>query len=283
MVQITARISDELEAALNRWAADEGLQRADLIRNILTEAVGARREGRAVFDRPVLPTPADLRHLTAEVRTLLVELNRVLRQNGKRDAELAQSAKEDAIGVSEARTAIIAQLTAEMGRLTDLLLTRIEELPAEQIAALAASPVMTGIMAALKRIEEHSGFKEIRTLQEAHTIALRTLNATIKQSVEVPRTIVRFLIWDQDWSPRRVVVGLALFWLVCVASYHGVARMLPVSWLAVRSSDLQIGNTSHATCALLRYRFSTTNCDTRFDGDTMRVTVKQNRLAEARR
>lgn len=199
MGQITARISDELEAALNRWAADDGLQRADLIRNILTEAADAHRERRAMFDRPALPTPADLQHLTAEVRNLLVELNRVLRQNGKRDAELAQSAKEDAIGVSEARTAIIAQLTAEMGRLTDLLLARIADLPAGQVAALTASPVMTGIIAALKRIEEHPGLKEMRTLQEAHTIALRTLNVTIKQSVEAPRTIVRFLVWDRDW------------------------------------------------------------------------------------
>jgi len=142
---------------------------------------------------------------------------------------------------------------------------------------------MTEIMAALKRIEEHPGLKEMRILQDAHTSALRTLNATIKQSVEAPRTVVRFLVWDQDWSPRRVMVGLALSWLVCVTSYHGLARMLPASWLAVRSSDLQTGNTSHATCALLRYRFSTTDCDTRFDGDTMRVTVKQNRPAEARR
>ncbi|MDD1453043.1 hypothetical protein NHF48_022360 [Sphingomonas sp. H160509] len=138
---------------MNRWAADDGLQRADLIRNILTEAADARRERRAMFDRPALPTPADLQHLTAEVRNLLVELNRVLRQNGKRDAELAQSAKEDAIGVSEARTAIIVQLTAEMRRLTDLLLARIADLPAGQVAALTASPVMTGIIAALNRIE----------------------------------------------------------------------------------------------------------------------------------
>lgn len=283
MGQITARISDELEAALNRWAADDGLQRADLIRNILTEAADARRERRVMFDRPALLTPADLQHLTAEVRNLLVELNRVLRQNGKRDAELAQSAKEDAIGVSDARTAIIAQLTAEMGRLTDLLLARIAELPAGQVAALTASPVMTGIIAALKRIEEYPGLKEMRTLQEAHTIALRTLNVTIKQSVEAPRTIVRFLVWDRDWSPRRVMAGLALFWLVCVASYHGAARMLPVSWLAVRSSDLQTGTSSQATCALLRYRFSTNDCDTRFDDGTMRVTVVRNMRAEARR
>lgn len=283
MVQVTARISDELEAALNCWAADNGQQRADLIRNILTEAADARREGRATFDRAVLPTPADFQHLTAEVRNLLVELDRVLRQNGKRDAELAQSAKMDAIGVSEARTAIIMQLTAEMGRQIDLLLARIAELPAEQVAALSAAPMMTDIAAALKRIERHPDLKEMRVLQEAHTIALRTLGATIRQAIEEPRTIVRFPVWDRDWSARKVVAGMALVWLVCVASYHGLARMLPVSWLAVRSSDLQTGDTAYATCALLAYRFSTTDCDTRFDGDTMRVTVKRATPAKGKR
>jgi hypothetical protein len=282
MGQVTARISDELEAALTRWAADDGLQRADLIRTILTEAADARREGRAMFDRPALLTLADLQHLTARIGKLVDDLDLVLRRDRGRDAKLVKLEREDAIGVSEARTVIIAQLTAEMGRLTDLLLTRIAELPAAQVAALTASPVMTGIMAALKRIEEHPGHKEMRTLQEAHTIALRTLNAMIKQSIEAPRTIVRFLVWDQDWSPRRVMVGLALFWLVCVVSYHGLARVLPASWLAVRSSDLQTGTTDLATCALLRYRFSTTDCDTRFDGDTMRVKVKLNMPAEAR-
>lgn len=283
MGQVTARISDELEAALNRWAADEGLQRADLIRNILVEGVDARRERRAIFDRPALPTPADLQHLTAEVRNLLVELNRVLRQNGKRDAELAKSAKVDAIGVSEARTAIITQLTVEMAKLIDLLLVRIAELPATQVAALTASPVMTDVAGALKRIEEHPGFNEMRILQEAHTIALRTLNATIKASNKEPKTIVRFLVWDRDWSPRKVLAGLALGWIICVGSYHGLSRMLPVSWLAVRSSDLQTGTDGRATCALLKYRFSTSDCDTRFDDGTMRVTVVRDMPAKAPR
>lgn len=283
MGQVTARISEELEAALNRWAADEGLQRADIIRNILAEGVDAHRERRSIFDRPPLPTPADLQHLTAEVRNLLVELNRVLRQNGKRDAELAQSAKVDAIGVSEARTAIITQLTVEMGRLIDLLLVRIAELPTAQVTALTASPVMTDIVAALKRIEEHPRLKDMRILQEAHTIALRTLNATIKESNKEPRTIVRFLVWDRDWSPRRVLAGLALGWLICVGSYHGLSRMLPVSWLAVRSSDLQTGTDGQATCALLKYRFSTSDCDARFDDGTMRVTVVRDMPAKAPR
>lgn len=273
MAQINARVPDDIAAALDRWAADIGEQRADLIRNILTEAVGARREHRAMFDHPALPTPADFQHLTAELRKLLVELNRVLRQNGKRDSELAQSAKVDAIGVSEARTAIITQLTGEMGRLIDLLLARIAELPAEQVAALTASPAMTDIAAALKRIEEHPGLKEMRILQEAHTIAIRTLNATIQESIKEPRTIIRFLVWDRDWSGRKVAATLCATWFLCVGSYFALAKVLPGSWLAMPTANGLIGGGNQAICNLVNYRFSTIGCVERFD-DAMKVVIE---------
>ena len=81
MGQVTSRISDELEATLNRWAAEEGLQRSDLIRQILGEATEARREGRATFQRPEQPGPADLSRFAAKLEAQTIELDRVLRQN----------------------------------------------------------------------------------------------------------------------------------------------------------------------------------------------------------
>jgi hypothetical protein len=284
MGQVTARISDGLEAALNRWATDEGQQRSDLIRQILTEAADARREGRAMFDRSELPSPADLQHLTAEVRIVLVELNRILRQNAKRDAELVGHAKADTLGVSDARTAIITQLTAELRKLFDAILARLAKLPAEQITALTASPAMAEIAAALKRIEQHPRLDEIRTLQEAHTVAMREHTATINRFIKQPRTIVRFLVWDRDWSIGKVLCGLAVAALLCLGTYHGLARMLPASWLAARSAYLQMGRGDQTICAVLNYRFSTTDCTTRFDGDTMRATVEVRHMpAKARR
>lgn len=274
MGQVTARISEDLETALNRWAADDGQQRSDLIRQILVEATQARQQGRAVFERSELPSPADLQHLTVEVRHLLMELNRILRQNARRDAGLAQGAKADAIGVSEARTAIVAQLTAEVHRLTSTMLAGLAALPADQVAALTASPAMIDITAALTRIEHHPRLSEIGTLLEAHTAEVRMLNATINRLIEQPRTVIRFLIWDRDWSGRKVLAGLAVAWLLCVGSYHGLARMLPVSWLAARSSELQTGKGEQVICALLNYRFATTDCAIRFDGDTMQATVE---------
>lgn len=283
MGQITSRVSDELEASLNQWAADTGQPRADLIRNILTEAADARREGRAMFDRPVLPTPTDLQHLTTNVRKLLVELERVLRKTEKHDAKLAELASADAIGVSEARTAITAKLTAEMSRVADLILSRIAQLPADQVGALTASPLMAGIMAVLKRIEEHKGLQEMQDAVDTQTQAFGTLQAAVEQSIDAPRIVNQYVFWDRHWSGRKVAFGAVFVWLICVASYHGLARVLPPSWLAVRSSDFQTGKTEYATCELLKYRFSTSDCETTFEGDIMRVKVVADRHGRARR
>lgn len=100
MGQVTSRVSDELETALNRWAAEDGVQRSDLIRQILGEATDARREGRATFQRPEQPGPADLSRPVAKLDTQTTEIDRVLRQNAKRDAELARQARDDTRGVS---------------------------------------------------------------------------------------------------------------------------------------------------------------------------------------
>lgn len=67
MGQVTSRVSDELETALNRWASEENVQRSDLIRQILSESAEARREGRAAFTRPDAPEPADLTRLVTKL------------------------------------------------------------------------------------------------------------------------------------------------------------------------------------------------------------------------
>lgn len=282
--QINIRLTPEDNAEFDRWAAELNLERGTLGKQVVAEGLVAKRKGRAMFAQPAIPTSVDLQHLTSEVGTLKNELDRVLRQNTKRDGRLVEAAKADAIGVSEARTAIITQLTAEMHRLIDTVLLGLVGLPAEQVAAITASPAMAEIAAALKRIEQHPRLDEIRTLQEAHTIAMREHTVIINRLIEQPRTIVRFLVWDRDWSIGKVLAGLAVASLLCLGVYHGLARMLPVSWLATRSAYLQMGRGDQAICALLNYRFSTTDCTTRFDGETMRATVEVRHVpAKARR
>ena len=257
-VQINARVPDEVAAGLDRWSSATGVERSMLVRDILAQAVTARAEGRASFERLEAVSPVDVKHLVADLRGLQVELKRVLDQNIKRDAALVRSAREDSVGVSEARTAIVSRLAVEVQQVRDAVMGALAKLPAEQTTALAASPTFAAMVAALN----------------AQAKAIRELIVAAHRCFEQPRTQVSYTVWDKDWSGRKVVAALAAVWLFSVGSYHGLARLLPASWVAVRSADLQMGEGDRTICAFLEYHLSTSSCVTRFDGDTMRAMVE---------
>ena len=275
-------MTPEEHARLLNWADEAGLERSVLARDIVVEGLDAHAERRPMFNRKTFD-PSDLVALAGRFDKAVMEFERFAKAWAAHEAKIFSLERKDRRAMHSARAEFLAgfperiagslnPIRAEMAAMQAALTAAL----AEQVAAFTASPAMTDIAAALKRIEEHPDLKEMRVLQEAHTTAVRALEDAIKQSIKEPKTVVRFLVWDRDWSVGQVMAGLALVWLVCVGSYHGLARVLPASWLAVRSSDLQTGNDPRATCTLLRYRFSTDDCSTRFDGATMRVTVVRN-------
>ncbi len=283
VAQVTARISDEHDAALTRWAADVGQQRSELVREILTDATDARREGRATFSRPELPSPADLQHLIAEVRTMVTELDRVLRHHGKRDAELAKSAKTDSIGISEARTEIVAQLTSEFHRTFDTTRIGLDKIAASLIAALTASPALAEIMSALQRIEREPRFDTIDQRQLEHGKKLEAHTAAIASWVKRPWTQVFYSLCNEHWSGWTLAGIFATMWGGSVAIYFVLALILPHSWLAVRSANALLGGGDQAVCALINYRMSIDTCRTELAGKQMQVTFGPRSPAPAHR
>ena len=263
MGQITSRVSDELEGALTRWAAENGRPRADLIREILAEAADAHQQGRAMFDKRQGVDPTDVQHLVANVGELQIELKRVLEQNIKREAALVRSAKEDTLGVSEARTAIVSRIVAELEQVRDVMLSVLARVPAEQAAALTASPAFVTLTAAVN----------------AQTDALRKHIVAANRWFEQPCTQINYVLWDRSWSTRKVVAALSAFWLMSVGSYFFLAMTLPGSWLAVRSANQLLGGGDQAICALVNYRMSTENCRTRLNGEGLRVSIEKSPVA----
>ena len=257
-VQINARVPDEVAAELDRWASTAGVERSMLVRDILDEAVTAKAEGRASFERPEPTDPADVRHLIADVRGLTVELARLLEQNMKRDAALVKSARADTVGVSEARTAIVSRLVAELQQVRDAVLAATAKLSAEQATVLAASPAFAAVIAAVN----------------AQANALRDHIAIADRWFEQPRTQVSYTVWDKDWSGRKVSAALSIVWLLCIGSYFLLAMMLPSSWLAVRSANQMLGGGDQAVCALVNYRLATDSCRTQFEGRAGKVVVR---------
>ena len=274
MVQVNPRVSAELDAALTQWAVDDKQSRPELIRQILAEAVDARREGRATFSRPELPTPADLQHLTAKVDTMVTELDRVLRQHGKREAELARSAKADAVGISEARTAIVTQLTTEFRQAYNAGQVGFDTVATALIAALTASPAFGGLFPILQRIERDPRVDAIGQRQLEQGALLKAHTAAIASWVKQPRKQVSYTIWDHNWSGRRVGGILLSLWVTSVVVFFVIAMVLPRSWLAVPSANLLLGGGDQAVCALVDYRMSTNTCRTEIGGAAMTVTVK---------
>jgi hypothetical protein len=258
MAQINARVPDEVAAGLDRWASVAGVERSVLVRDILAEAVTAHSEGRTSFDRPEPTDPADVRHLIADVRDLKMELARLLDQNIRRDAALVKSARADTVGISEARTAIVSRLVAELQQVRDVVLAATAKLPAEQATTLAASPTFVAMVAALN----------------AQANALREHIAAANFWFEQPRTQVSYTVWDRDWSGRKVSAALLSLWAVSVASYFFLAMTLPGPWLAIRSANYLLGGGDQAVCALVNYRMATDSCRTQFEGRAGKVVVR---------
>ena len=283
MVQVNPRVSAELDAALTQWAMDDKQSRPELIRQILAEAVDARREGRATFSRPELPTPVDLQHLTAKVDTMVTELDRVLRQHGKRETELARSAKADAVGISEARTAIVTQLTTEFRQAYNAGQVGFDTVATALITALTASPAFGALFPVLQRIERDPRVDAIGQRQLEQGALLKAHTAAIASWVKQPRKQVSYTVWDDSWSGRRVGAILLSLWVTSVVVFFVIAMVLPRSWLAVRSANTLLGGGDQAVCALVDYRMATDRCRVEIDDQAMKVVVKAEPRSEARK
>lgn len=262
MGQVTSRVSDELEAALTRWAAEDGRQRADLIRELLAEAVDAHNQGRAMFAKPEVINTKDIQEIAASLREQQIELKRILDQNIKRDAALVRSAKEDTLGVSEARTAIVSQLAAELQHVRDGLLAALARLPEQQADALTAAPAFTSMAAVVA----------------AQGTALREHNAAAKRWFEEPRTHTTYTVWDKDWSWRRVGAAVFIFWAVGVWGFLNLGMFIP--GIGVPTANKLLGGGDQAICALVNYRMATDTCQTQFKGKALQVKVKVDHAAE---
>lgn len=248
MAQVTSRISDDLEAALNHWAAEAGVQRADLIRQILAEATEARREGRATFERSDAPGPADLARLAAKLDTQTTELDRILRQNAKRDAELLKSAREDTLGISEARSKIVTDMTTQLRTAFDTLHRGWVQTRDELSSLMQAPPQLPGIDAKLDRILE---------------------------AARAPRTARTYNIGLGDWSGGMLMSAGLIVLTAGMFAFVALAAVLPERWLELRTANRMLGGGDRAICRLVDYHYGTglTRCRIAVQGRTVTLTA----------
>ncbi len=252
--QVNVRLGDEDDAALTRCATERGIERATLVKLFVQECLAAWREGRAIFDRPKQLGSGDIVAFGAKLDKAVMEIDRIADAWATHESEMHKLERKDQLALTRARTEFIKGMP-------------------ERITA-SLNPIRAEMTLLAERIDKQPRLDAIDERQREHTEALRENTAAIRRLENQPRTQTNYTVWDKDLSGRKVLAGLAAVWLLSVGSYHCLARLLPASWVAVRSADLQIGEGDRTICALLEYHLSTSNCVTRFDGDTMRATVE---------
>ena len=245
-VQINIRLPEETARRFDRVAGARGMARPEATRWAIDEVIEADALGRAVFERPAKPHPANLEHLAGRVESLTVELERVCRQNAKRDSDLAREAREDTLGVSAARRGIADDVTARLREALDGISDDLSAVRADAAARAERPPQLGAIEDRLAAIE---------------ALAARPLSQT---------TIA---VGDLSFSWRAVGLVLGGAWLASLAVFVGLALVLPAGWLAVPSANFLLGGGDQAVCALVDYRMAVDSCRTTMDGETLRVTV----------
>lgn len=258
MGQINARVSDAIVAGLDRWAAAIGIERSALVRDILAEAVTARSEGRASFERPDMPDPADLQHLAARLERQGVELDRIMRQNAKRDAELMKQARTDTVGVSQARDAIVADVVAHMRTALEAVHGELVRTRDELSALLRKLPQLVAIDGKLDQV--------LAAAQE-------------------PRVTRSYNIGLGHWSAGMLSIAGFTLLVFGMFGFMLVAAVLPERWLELRYANRLLGGGDRAICRLIDYHYDTglLNCQTAVSGRTVTVTATAPRLGRARR
>ena len=246
-LQVNARLPDTVAPEFEQWALELGLEKGALARDLLIEAVHARREGRATFERPEIPGPADLARLATKLDEQTTELDRVLRQNAKRDADLARQARDDTVGVSAARDAIAADVVSQMRAALEVIHGELVRTREELAAMLQRLPQFLGMDARLDRIEELAGRE---------------------------RTAKVYNIGLGDWSGSMLATAGIVMLVVGMFAYHGHAAALPERWLQIPSANRMLGGGDRAICRLVDYHYDTglTDCHIRTAGRTVTIT-----------
>ncbi len=261
--QLNIRLAAEHDAEFDRWASELGVERGKLARDIFTEALAARREGRVSFEQPATLGPGDLIAMLAKVERAAMEIDRIATTWAKHEAEMHKLERDDQLALTRARNEFMGGLP-------------------ERIHA-SFNPIRKEMTAMAERIERQPRLDAIDDKQRELTEAVRANNLAIERWGRKPAVHNSYILWDREWPGGIIAIALSVAWLVCIASTFAFVMILPRSWVAVPSANLLLGGGDQAVCALVDYRMAIDTCRTEFGGKAMTVTVKARPGAPAHR
>ena len=106
--QLNIRLAPDHDAEFDRWASELGVERGKLARDIFTEALAARREGRARFEQPATLGPGDLIAMQATLERGVMEIDRIATTWAKHEADVRRQERDNQAALSHAQNLFIA-------------------------------------------------------------------------------------------------------------------------------------------------------------------------------
>lgn len=252
--QVNARLGTEDDADLTRCAAERGIERTTLAKELIREGLAAWREGRAVFDRPAELGPGDVAGMKAMLDHGLMEIDRIARDWAAHEAEVRKLERQDQLALTRARAEFIAGMP-------------------ERIAA-TFNPIRKEMATLAERIEKQPRLDAIDMRLENTNEAITGYHEEVRQLAAEPRTTNVYNIGLGEWSRRRLAgAGFAAVASGAVVTMV-VAWLLPHQWLAAPVSNLMLGGGDRASCALIEYQYRTSGCHAvSNDGGDVRVAI----------
>lgn len=252
-VQVNVRLPAEIVTDLDRWAADEGVERSVLLRDMITEGLTARREGRAAFDRSKPLSLGDLAAMKSILAEGLMEIHRIATDWAKHLGEMRRQERDDQLKLTQARAEFISGIP-------------------DRISA-SLNPIREEMDVMIERIDRQPRLDAIDAKQQAHTEALMANTAAIERLEREPRTHNTYDLGLGEWNGKAWSLVLGVLWVMSVALFFGLAIILPPGALAVRSANMLLGGGDQAVCRLVDYRHGTDSCETRVNGHKVGVTL----------
>jgi hypothetical protein len=256
--QVNVRLAPELDAEFDRWAAELGIERGTLGRDILKEALAARREGRATFERPETVGPGDMIAMKATLDRGVMEIDRIAKSWAAHETDMRKQERDDQLALTRARTEFIAGMP-------------------ERITA-SLNPIRKEMAAFAERIDKQPRLDAIDARLERFEAKLDR----IATAAEQPKTVNTCTIGALDLRRRwYVVAGLAAFGL-SLGLFYVAAAVLPQTWLAAPTANSLLGGGDQAICTLVNYQFDRDNCALTNDAEGVRVKSKPPTSSQSR-
>lgn len=235
--QLNVRLSPEDDAELCSWAAETGRERIALAKDVFREALAARREGRAMFDRSEVLGPADVAAALRALDQGVMEIDRIAKTWAAHETKIHKLERDDQKAMARAREEFIAGMPARIGNSLNPIRKEMEELANH----IDKQPRLDDIDTRLQ---------ELKQAQEANTAQLTAIE---KQ----PRRVTGIVLGDGGvWS-----TGFLCLWTIA-AMLIGWTVLVPIFRITPANTIVASGLLADdaAMCGLIERRYGQRDC-----------------------